>query len=62
MRFEVTWSDRAVIQRRIVDAPTRDEAVRRVAAQLGHPPEQTYEVEPLDDLGYDRRRELTGAL
>jgi hypothetical protein len=61
VRFELTWSEGSVIQRRILEAESSDDAVRRVAGQLGHPPGQTYEVEPLDDLGYDRRRELVGA-
>jgi hypothetical protein len=62
MRFELTWSEGSVIQRRIVEAATSDEAVRQVADRLGHPADRTYEVEPLDDLGYDRRRELTAAI
>ncbi len=60
MRFDVTWHKGHEAKKSVVEAPTSNEAVRKLAKDLGHPPGMTYEVEPEDDLGYIERITLEG--
>jgi hypothetical protein len=60
MKFDITWQEDRKTKKAIVEADTSDEAVRMLAAELGHAPGVTYEVEPEDDLGYAERITLDG--
>jgi hypothetical protein len=55
MRFDISWREGRERKKRVVEAETSDEAVRKLAADLGHAPGIAYEVEPEDDLGYMER-------
>lgn len=60
MRFDVSWHEGHEAKRAVVEAATSDEAVRKLARELGHPGGIAYEVEPEDDLGYMERITLEG--
>lgn len=60
MKFDITWQEDRKAKKAIVDAATSGEAVRMLAAELGHAPGIAYEVEPEDDLGYSERITLEG--
>lgn len=55
MKFDITWREGRETKKIVVEAETGDDAVRRLAAERGHAPGMTYEVEPEDDLGYLER-------
>ena len=55
MKFDVSWQKGHERKKAVVEAPTSDEAVRKLAKDLGHSPGIAYEVEPEDDLGYMER-------
>ena len=59
MRFDISWHEGRERKKAIVDAETSDEAVKRLAKELGHSPGMAYEVEPEDDLGYMDRITLS---
>jgi hypothetical protein len=55
MKFDITWQEGRERKKAVVEAATSDDAVRKLAAELGHAPGITYELEPEDDLGYLER-------
>jgi len=55
MKFDITWQEERETKKAVVEAVSSDEAVRMLAAELGHAPGVTYDVEPEDDLGYMER-------
>ncbi len=60
MKFDITWQEDRETKKAVVEAASSDEAVRMLAAELGHASGITYEVEPEDDLGYMERITLEG--
>lgn len=55
MKFDISWQENRERKKAVVEATTSDEAVKALAAELGHAQGITYEVEPEDDLGYSER-------
>jgi hypothetical protein len=55
MKFDISWQENRERKKAVVEAATSDEAVKALAAELGHAQGITYEVEPEDDLGYSER-------
>jgi hypothetical protein len=51
MKFDISWEENHERKKAVVEAAASEEAVKALAAELGHRAGTTYEVEPEDDLG-----------